>query len=103
MARRVHAVCTYISDEYDDDAAAVWLEAASADDMVRSLKKLPGFGDYKATLTASVLVERFAVKPEGWETIGFDNDMPVLSEVGSPDELIAYKERKKAWKAAKKG
>lgn len=102
MARRIQAVCVYLMDEYDGDPTAVWIDVDSADELLRSLKKLPGFGDYKATLTASILIERFNIRPSGWEDIGLEKGYPMLSEVAAPGDLGLYKDRKKAWKAAKK-
>ena len=103
MARRVHAVCVYVTEEYDGDAAALWQDVASADELLGRIAKLPGFGDYKATLTASVLIHQYDVKPVGWEEVGLEPGYPNLAEVSKPADLPAYKERKKAWKAAQKG
>jgi len=98
MARRVGAVCAYVATEHGGDAAGVWADAESADELLRSLKALPGFGDYKAALAASILIARFDVKPQGWEDVGLEKGYPMLSEVAGPGDLAIYKERKKAWK-----
>ena len=98
MAKRVHALGTYIADEYGGDAAAVWREAASATEVIRNLKKLPGFGDYKAQVAFTVLARRFGLRPEGWEDAVAN--FPTVGDIDGPGRLEDFKARKKAWKAS---
>ena len=100
MSKRVQAVAAYVATEYDGDTAAIWTDVNDADTLVRRLKKLPGFGDYKARIYLAVLAQRFGVRPDGWE--GYSPDWPNISEIESPDDRADLKERKKAWKAAQK-
>lgn len=96
MAKRVHALCTYLSEEYDGDPTPIWTHAGSAADVIRSLKKLPGFGDYKAKVAFTVLVKRFGVEAEGWKDA--TANFPTVADIDGPGQLDDFKARKKAWK-----
>src|SRR5438045_2046415 len=48
MGKRVQAVCRVIVDEYGGDAANVWRDAASGDELRKRLIALPGFGEEKS-------------------------------------------------------
>jgi hypothetical protein len=45
MAKRTHALCQVIVDEYGGDAAAIWRDATSGADLFARVRALPGFGD----------------------------------------------------------
>lgn len=100
MAKRVQAVAAFVASEYDGDTSAVWAEVDSADELMRRLKAVPGFGDYKARIYLAVLARRFGVKPDGWER--YLPDWPNISEIDSPEDRSDLRERKRAWKAAQK-
>lgn len=100
MSKRVQAVAAYVATEYDGDTAAIWTDVDDADTLVRRLKQLPGFGEYKARIYLAVLAQRFGVRPDGWEA--YLPDWPNISEIESPNDRADLKERKKAWKAAQK-
>jgi uncharacterized HhH-GPD family protein len=97
MAKRVQTVAAFIVSEYDGDTSAIWTDVDTADELMRRLKTMPGFGDYKARIYAAVLAQRFGVKPNGWER--YLPDWPNISEIESPTDRSDLKERKKAWKA----
>ena len=96
MAKRVQGLCGYISDQYDGDAAAVWVSAESASEVMKNLKKLPGFGDYKAKVGFTVLAKRLDVHPDGWESALAN--FPTVADIDGPGQLVDFKARKKAWK-----
>jgi uncharacterized HhH-GPD family protein len=98
MAKRTQAVASYIVDEYDGDPTGLWNGVDSGTELLGRIKKMPGFGDYKARVYAAVLAQQFGIKPDGWE----ENlpDWPNISEVHSETDRVDMKERKKAWKAA---
>jgi uncharacterized HhH-GPD family protein len=100
MAKRVQAIAAFVTSEYDGDTSAIWADVDSADELLRRLKAMPGFGDYKARIYLGVLARRFGVKPDGWEE--YLPDWPNISEIESADDRVELKERKKAWKAAQK-
>jgi uncharacterized HhH-GPD family protein len=98
MAKRTQAVASFVVDEYDGDPAGVWDGVDSGAELLGRIKKIPGFGDYKARVYAAVLAEQFGIKPAGWEdTLP---EWPNISEVHSEADRIDMKESKKAWKAA---
>src|SRR6201986_3279781 len=47
MAKRVHDLAVYIVDNYDGDAARVWTDARTTDELRANLAALPGFGEMK--------------------------------------------------------
>ncbi len=96
MAKRVHALAGYIVDAYDGAADGPWRDAPDAKAVVRNLKKLPGFGDYKAKVGFSVLARRLGVQPDGWEDLVAN--FPTVADIDGPGQLDDFKARKKAWK-----
>jgi uncharacterized HhH-GPD family protein len=98
MAKRTQAVANFIVDEYDGDPTGLWDGVDSGTELLGRIKKMPGFGDYKARVYAAVLAQQFGIKPDGWE----DSlpEWPNISEVHSEADRADMKERKKAWKAA---
>ena len=61
MAKRVHAVCAHVAERYDGDAARVWTDARSPEELRANLLALPGFGEMKVKALAAVLAQRFGV------------------------------------------
>lgn len=98
MAKRTQAVASFIVDEYDGDPSVLWDGVDTGAELLARIKKLPGFGDYKARVYAAVLAEQFNIRPDGWD----DSlpEWPNISEVHSEADRADMKERKKAWKAA---
>jgi uncharacterized HhH-GPD family protein len=102
MARRVQAMCAAVVKDYGNDAGAVWRDVTDADELVRRLKKLPGFGEMKVRILVAVLAKKFDVKPRGWEKHAAT--WHTIADVDSPEsmeEARAVKRRMKAEKAAR--
>ena len=99
MAKRVQAVAGHVVEVYGGDAAGVWSDVDTADELMKRLTAIPGFGDYKARLTVGVLAENFDVRPDGYEDLM--PDWPSVVDVKSPEDLAALSDRKKAWKQSK--
>ena len=97
MAKRVHAVATYLVDTYDGDVTGLWKGVGSGAELLERIQLMPGFGEYKAKVYAAVLARQFGITPEGWD----DDlpDWPNISEVHSEGDRAEMKERNKAWKA----
>lgn len=66
MAKRIQQLCAYLVEHYDGDAAAVWADATTGEELLRRLKELPGFGEQKAQIFLALLGKRFGVRPKGW-------------------------------------
>jgi uncharacterized HhH-GPD family protein len=95
MAKRVHELAVHIRDEYDGDAARVWTEAKSGEELRANLMALPGFGEMKVKSLGAVLAKRFGVSAA--------RDLvpahPTLGDVDSPQALADYQAAKRAHKA----
>ena len=95
MAQRVHDLAVHIQQEYDGDAARVWTDPATTDELRANLSALPGFGEMKIKALGAVLAKRFGVAAaEGlvpWH--------PTLGDVDSAQALADYQAAKRAHKA----
>ena len=96
MARRVNDLAAHIAAQYDGDAARVWTEAESPEDLKARLTALPGFGEMKVKALGAVLAKRFGV--ELAEPLVPSH--PTLGDVDSPEALAEYQAGKRAHKAA---
>jgi uncharacterized HhH-GPD family protein len=96
MAKRVHDLVAHIAAEYGGDAARVWTEAASPEDLRARLAALPGFGQMKVDSLAAVLARRFGVA----DAAPLVPAHPTLGDVDSPQALAEYQAGKRAHKAA---
>jgi uncharacterized HhH-GPD family protein len=95
MAKRVHELAAYVLDRYDGDAAAVWNQAADADELRANLAALPGFGEMKIKALGSVLYQRFGVAAARHLVPSH----PTLGDVDSSQALADYQAAKRAHKA----
>jgi uncharacterized HhH-GPD family protein len=94
MAKRVHDLAVHIAEHYDSDAARVWTEAASSDELRANIAGLPGFGEMKVKALGAVLAKRFGVEAAG----GLVPGHPTLGDVDSAQALADYQAAKKAHK-----
>jgi uncharacterized HhH-GPD family protein len=97
MAKRVQALCAHIVERYDGDAAAVWRDASTGEELFGRLRALPGFGDEKARIFTAVLAKRLGERPPGWEHDAgpFADDTPrSVADIDSAESLA----RVRAWK-----
>lgn len=100
MAKRVHALCEYLVEEYDGSAERLWIDAASGADLSRRLRALPGFGEEKAKVFVAVLGKRLGIRPDGWED--YAADWPTVADADAPGAIERVREAKAAWKAGRK-
>ncbi len=106
MAKRTHALCQFLVEHYDGDAAAVWADASSGDELYRRLRELPGYGDEKAKIFMAILAKRMGRAPAGWESAAapFSDDQPrSVADVSSAETLLQVRAFKKMMKANGKG
>jgi hypothetical protein len=96
MAQRVGALVAHVVERYDGDAARVWTDASTPDELRANLEGLPGFGEMKVKSLAAVLARRFGV--EAAEPLVPPH--PTLGDVDSPQALADYQAGKRAHKAA---
>ena len=100
MAERTQDLAAAIASEYGGDASRVWGEAETGADLERRLLDLPGIGPMKARSLIAILVNRFGIRPAGWEDVVPAH--PTLGDVDSPEALEAYQAKKRAYKASLK-
>ncbi|NUU22592.1 MAG: Fe-S cluster assembly protein HesB, partial [Streptomycetaceae bacterium] len=66
MAKRVQQLCQYLVAHYDGDAAAVWKDVQTGDELFARLSELPGYGKQKAQIFTALLGKQYGVRPKGW-------------------------------------
>ncbi len=94
MAKRVHDLAAHVAERYDGDAARVWTDASSTQELKANLEALPGFGEMKVKALGSVLAKRFGIEKAEplvpWH--------PTLGDVDSPEALAEYQAAKRVHK-----
>ena len=104
MGKRTQALCQTIADEYDGDAAAIWRTAADGRQLLRRLKKLPGFGVAKSRIFVGIVGRRLDEGPDGWEAVAADwPSIADIAEFEQIDRLRQHKARMKAEQKARQG
>jgi uncharacterized HhH-GPD family protein len=106
MATRAQKLCQVLVDEYDGNAAAIWTNIASGDQLVKRVGKLPGFGAQKAQIFTALLGKQFAVQPIGWReaagAYGPEGSLRSVADITDAATLTKVREHKKQMKAAAK-
>jgi uncharacterized HhH-GPD family protein len=100
MAKRTHALCVYLVEEYDGRAEAVWEGVATGAELLARVKALPGYGNDKARIFVGLLGKRMGVRPKGWEAAAAD--WASIADVDRFERVGEIREAKRAMKAAKK-
>jgi uncharacterized HhH-GPD family protein len=104
MAARLQDLARVITTEYDGDAARLWSEATSGQDLLRRLMALPGFGKQKAQIFVALLAKQLGVRPVGWEAVAGDYALDgyrSAADVVDADSLLKVRDFKQKNKAAK--
>jgi uncharacterized HhH-GPD family protein len=105
MARRTYALCVFLVEHYDGDAAAVWTPMPTGAELYRRLRELPGYGDEKTRIFMAILAKRLGLKAKGWEEAAtpFSDDVPrSVADIDSAEGFARVREFKKAKRAAGK-
>jgi uncharacterized HhH-GPD family protein len=106
MAARAQDLARQLVDHYDGNAEAVWADAATGQELVARLEKLPGFGGYKAQITTALLGKQLGVRPEGWREaaghFGTEGSHYSVADIVDDASLAAVRTYKKDAKAAAK-
>lgn len=97
MAKRTQALCATVADEYNGDAAAIWRTAADAKELLKRMKKLPGFGDAKSRIFVGIVGKRLGEGPDGWEEVAAD--WPSIADISSFDQIESLRDAKAQMKA----
>jgi uncharacterized HhH-GPD family protein len=107
MAGRVQALATAVVDDWGGDAAAIWQQGdPDGAEVLKRLKKLPGFGDQKARIFVALLGKQYGFTGSGWrEAAGAYGDEGAhrsVADIVDADSLRLVRETKRAAKAAAK-
>jgi len=105
MAKRTHALCVHLVDEYDGDAAKLWTGVDDPQVLFDRIRALPGYGEEKAKIFLAILGKRLKVAPKGWEVCAVpfsDSEPRSVADIDSPENLQRVRAWKQAQKAAKK-
>ena len=91
---------------YGGDAAAIWRDAPTGQEIYRRLRELPGYGEEKSKIFLAILGKRLGQAAPGWEEAAapFSDATPrSVADVDSTESLARVREFKQARKAQKKG
>ncbi|GAA2868897.1 HhH-GPD-type base excision DNA repair protein [Microbacterium arabinogalactanolyticum] len=105
MATRVQTLCRTLVDDWGGDAAGLWT-AGDPDgaEVLKRLKKLPGFGEQKAKIFLALLGKQYGFTGAGWREAsapyGEDGSYRSVADIVSPESLTKVREHKKAMKVA---
>lgn len=107
MAARVQALCQTLVDEWGGDASALWTDGdPDGPEVLKRLKKLPGFGEQKAKIFLALLGKQYGFTGAGWREAsapyGEREAFRSVADIVSPESLTKVREHKKAMKAAAK-
>lgn len=100
MAKRAHALCQFLVDNYAGQAENLWAGAATGEELLARVRALPGFGKDKARIFVGVLGKRLGVHPPGWEQVAAD--WASIADVDAFERIGEIREQKRAVKAAKR-
>jgi uncharacterized HhH-GPD family protein len=106
MAKRVQTLAQILVERYDGDAAAIWKDVRSGDELRKRVAALPGFGEQKAQIFTALLGKQYGVRPRGWREAagdyGADGTHRSVADVVDDDSLKAVRSYKQQMKAASK-
>ncbi len=106
MAARVQELARIIVTDYDGEAARIWRGAASGEDLLARVSRLPGFGPQKARIFVALLGKQFGVQPDGWRTaagpFGEEGVFHSVADIADEESLGKVRAHKQEMKAAAK-
>ena len=102
MAGRVQDLARYVCEHFDGDAAEIWRDARSGDQLKARLMALPGFGEQKARIFVALLGKQAGIRPRGWRQAaggyGQARSFRSVADVVDPASLAKVRAYKKAVK-----
>ena len=106
MAARVQTLCRMIVDDWGGNAESIWTaDAPDGPEVLRRLKKLPGFGEHKAKIFLALLGKQYGCDAAGWQAASAPYGEPgvfiSVADIVDEGSLGRVREAKKAAKAAK--
>ena len=105
-SKRVQEVCQLLVDQYDGDAARLWGEAKTGQELFKRISEVPGFGKQKTQILIALLGKRYDVRPRGWREAagdyGPDRTYKSVADIVDEPSLLKVRAYKKEMKAAAK-
>ena len=106
MAGRVQEMCRVIAEDYGNDATNVWAGVKDANELLKRIEALPGFGKMKAKIFLALLGKQLGVRPKGWREaagdFGADKSYKSVADITDGKSLEKVRAYKKEMKAAAK-
>jgi uncharacterized HhH-GPD family protein len=106
MAARLLALAALVETEYAGDAARIWTEATSGQELLARVMALPGFGKQKAQIFLALLGKQLDVRPKGWReaagAYGEEGSHRSVADIVDEKSLLQVREHKQQLKAAAK-
>ncbi|MGP6170219.1 HhH-GPD-type base excision DNA repair protein [Microbacterium sp. A196] len=107
MAARVQTLCRELVASWGGDAAALWTRGdPDGAEVLRRLKKLPGFGEQKAKIFLALLGKQYGFTGADWREAsapyGEEGALRSVADIVSPESLSLVRAHKRAMKAAAK-
>lgn len=104
MAERIQAVAAAVVEEYDGDTARLWTDGdPDGAEVLRRLRRLPGYGEQKAKIFLALLGKQRGVTPAGWREVagayGEEGSFRSIADVVDAASLDKVRATKKAAKA----
>jgi uncharacterized HhH-GPD family protein len=110
MAARLQELAALVGSRYDGDAAQLWTEATTGQELLKRVQELPGFGKQKSQIFVALLAKQLGVQPTGWQAAAGDyaltgyRSVADVVDADSLQKVREFKQQKKAEaKAAKSG
>jgi uncharacterized HhH-GPD family protein len=105
-AKRVQDLCRLLVEEHGGRAENVWAGASDGAELLRRIKRLPGFGDQKGRIFVGLLGKQLGVQPPGWEDAAGDYGRPgtfkSVADIVDPASLSKVRAYKQEMKRAAK-
>ncbi|PYF99323.1 uncharacterized HhH-GPD family protein [Georgenia satyanarayanai] len=107
MAKRIVALSAAVVEDYDGDVSRLWTDGEpDGAEILRRLKKLPGYGEQKAKIFLALLGKQCGLDALGWReaagSYGEEGARRSIADVVDEDTLLEVRETKRAMKAAAK-
>lgn len=107
MAERIQAVARAVVDDYDGDTTRLWTDGEpDAAEVLRRLRRLPGYGEQKAKIFLALLGKQRGVQPAGWReaagAYGEEGSFRSIADVVDAESLDKVRATKRAAKAEAK-
>ena len=107
MAERIQAVAAAVVEEYDGETARLWTDGdPDGAEVLRRLRRLPGYGEQKAKIFLALLGKQRGVQPAGWReaagAFGEEGSFRSIADVVDAESLDKVRATKRAAKAEAK-